>query len=194
MIANVSAPDGVERCDMVSATVPDWSREAKSRLSWNPSRSLLASVRSYQRWNRRRNPVAAGMRMSAVLRHRFWSIVTGAEIPLATQIGGGLLILHPNGIVIHPDAVVGPNCLIFQQVTLGVGEGGAPKIGGHVDIGAGAKILGNITIGDHAKIGANAVVLQDVPPYATAVGVPAQIIKPSAPSTASSTRIRESRK
>jgi serine O-acetyltransferase len=113
--------------------------------------------------------------MLAVLRHRFWSIVTGAEIPLATQIGGGLLILHPNGIVIHPDAVVGPNCLIFQQVTLGGGAGGAPNIGGHVDIGAGAKVLGNVTVGDHAKIGANAVVLKDVPPYATAVGVPAHI-------------------
>jgi serine O-acetyltransferase len=119
------------------------------------------------------------MRVQAVLRHRFWSIVTGAEIPLATQIGGGLLILHPNGIVIHPDAHVGPNCLIFQQVTLGtlggVG-GGAPKIGGHVDIGAGAKVLGNVTVGDHAKIGANAVVLTDVPAYATAIGVPAHII------------------
>jgi serine O-acetyltransferase len=178
MIVTDSAPDSVEQCDVVSATVPDWSRETKSHLSWNPSRSLLASLRSYERWSRRRNPVAAAMRMIAVVRHRFWSIVTGAEIPLATQIGGGLLILHPNGIVIHPGAVVGPNCLIFQQVTLGGGSGGAPKIGGHVDIGAGAKILGNVTVGDHAKIGANAVVLQDVPPFATAVGVPAHIIKP----------------
>ncbi len=116
------------------------------------------------------------MRVLAVLRHRFWSIVTGAEIQLGTRIGGGLLILHPNGIVIHPDVVVGPNCLIFQQVTLGGGVGGAPKIGGHVDIGAGAKVLGNVTVGDHAKIGANAVVLQDVPAYATAVGVPARMI------------------
>jgi serine O-acetyltransferase len=110
-----------------------------------------------------------------VLRHRFWSAITGAEISLGTRIGGGLLLPHPNGIVIHPDATIGPNCLIFQQVTLGGGDLAAPRIGGHVDIGAGAKILGPVSIGDHAKIGANAVVLNDVPPYATAVGVPARI-------------------
>lgn len=84
---------------------------------------------------------------------------------------------HPNGIVIHPDAVIGPNCLIFQQVTIGLRDGpGAPRIGGHVDVGAGAKILGPVTIGNHAKIGANAVVLSDVPEGATAVGIPAKVI------------------
>jgi serine O-acetyltransferase len=84
---------------------------------------------------------------------------------------------HPNGIVIHPDAVIGPNCLIFQQVTIGLRDGpGAPHIGGHVDVGAGAKILGPVTIGNHAKIGANAVVLNDVPEGATAVGIPAKVI------------------
>ena len=103
-------------------------------------------------------------------------MVTGAEISPGTRIGGGLMLPHPNGIVIHPGSVIGPNCLIFQQVTLGVGEGGAPRIGGHVDIGAGAKILGGVSVGDHAKIGANAVVLADVPSFATAVGVPARIV------------------
>jgi serine O-acetyltransferase len=84
---------------------------------------------------------------------------------------------HPNGIVIHSDAVIGPNCLIFQQVTIGSrDDSGAPRIGGHVDIGAGAKILGAIAIGHHAKIGANAVVLSDVPEGATAVGIPAKVI------------------
>ena len=97
---------------------------------------------------------------------------------LVCRHGGGLAIPHPNGIVIHPGASVGPNCLIFQQVTLGDGGPipGLPTVGGHVDIGAGAKILGGVSIGDHAKIGANAVVLCDVPPHATAVGVPARII------------------
>lgn len=87
-----------------------------------------------------------------------------------------MLLPHPNGIVIHPQAVIGPNCLIFQQVTLAVGDGGAPRIGGHVDIGAGAKILGGVSLGDHSKVGANAVVLNDVPPYKTAVGIPARIV------------------
>ena len=84
---------------------------------------------------------------------------------------------HPNGIVIHPDAEIGPNCLLFQQVTIGVGDHGAPRVGGHVDIGAGAKVLGAVTIGRHARIGANAVVIIDVPSGATAVGVPARVIR-----------------
>ena len=88
------------------------------------------------------------------------------------QLGGGLILTHPNGVVIHPDAVVGPNCLILQQVTIVKDV----KIGGHVDIGAGAKIIRPVSIDDHAKIGANAVVLCDVPTEATAVGIPAKII------------------
>ena len=118
------------------------------------------------------------MKPILVLSHRFWSAVCGADIPLNTQLGGGLILTHPNGIVIHPDAVIGVNCLIFQQVTIGMGPvPGLPVIGGHVDIGAGARILGGIHIGDHARIGANAVVLQDVPAGATAVGIPARIIE-----------------
>jgi len=85
---------------------------------------------------------------------------------------------HPNGIVIHPGATIGVNCLIFQQVTIGNGSRpGQPMIGGHVDIGAGAKLLGGVSIGDHARIGANAVVLDDVPAGACAVGIPARIIR-----------------
>jgi len=89
------------------------------------------------------------------------------------------LITHPNGVVVHSQAVIGVNCLLLQQVTIGILEvgGGSPRLGGHVDVGAGAKILGGVVIGDHAKIGANAVVLTDVPAGATAVGVPARIIQ-----------------
>lgn len=94
-----------------------------------------------------------------VLQHRFWSVITGADIPLTCQIGGGLLLTHPNGVIIHPNAVIGSNCLILQQVTVVANV----KIGGHVDIGAGAKIIRPVSIGDHAKIGANAVILNDVP-------------------------------
>jgi serine O-acetyltransferase len=85
---------------------------------------------------------------------------------------------HPNGIVIHPASQIGVNCTIYQQVTLGGRDDnhGAPVIGANVLIGTGAKILGSVTVGDGARIGANAVVLADVPPRATAVGVPAKII------------------
>lgn len=154
----------------VSAEVPDWSREEKHFFSWDPPRSLLASIRSYQRNSTSRNPLRVFAKKWAVLRYRFWSVVTGADIPLNCHIEGGLLLPHPNGIVIHPNTRVGPNCLIFQQVTIGVtGVSNIPPvIGGHVDIGAGARILGNVRIGDHARIGANAVVLKDVPAGKTA--------------------------
>ena len=161
----------------MSSSVPDWSREKKKFLSWSPSRSLIASIRDYQRNGNAFNPYNLVLKKLAVLRHRFWSVVTGADIPLNCKIGGGLLLPHPNGIVIHPDASIGPNCLIFQQVTIGTSSGkGPPMVGGHVDIGAGAKLLGDIVIGDHVCIGANAVVLINVPTGKTAVGVPAKVL------------------
>jgi serine O-acetyltransferase len=151
---------------------PDWTREHKKLAEWAPSRSLLASIRAYQRAS------ISVWRKVCVLRHRWWSIVTGADIPLNCRLGGGLALPHPNGIVIHPDAVIGPNCMIFQQVTIGTvgSRAGTPRIGAHVEIGAGAKLLGPIVIGDHAKIGANAVVLCDVPAHASAVGIPAKVV------------------
>lgn len=160
----------------ISADVADWTRERKPKGTWAPSISLLASIRCYQRWKSSRWPWGILVRDIAVIRHRFWAAITGADIPLNCQLGGGLLIPHPSGIVIHPDALIGPNCLILQQVTIAADGDGAPIISGHVDIGAGAKILGAISIGRHAKIGANAVVLADVPDGATAVGVPAKVI------------------
>jgi len=160
----------------LSATEPDWSREKVKRGRYEPWKRLLAAIRKYQRIK-----AGKGSRLFLpflVLRHRFWSCVCGADIPLNTTLGGGLIMTHPNGIVIHPEARIGTNCLIFQQVTIGMGNvPGVPVIGGHVDIGAGAKILGGIRIGDHAKIGANSVVLQDVPDGASAVGIPARILR-----------------
>jgi serine O-acetyltransferase len=160
----------------VSAEVADWGRERKPFFAWDPGRSLLASIRTYQRFSGRWGPLAWLIRKAAVIRHNFWTIISGAEIPINCRIGGGLSIPHPNGIVIHPDVSVGPNCLIFQQVTLGSNRLGTPTIGGHVDIGAGAKVLGPISVGNHAVVGANAVVLTDVPAGETVVGVPAKIV------------------
>ena len=103
----------------VSAEVPDWSREAMRVGDWNPSRALLASIRAWQKAQGSDRADQVAQRWLAVLRHRFWSIVTGADIPLNCRIEGGLLLPHPNGIVIHPKVRIGPNCLLFQQVTLG---------------------------------------------------------------------------
>ncbi len=183
-----SSPVQESTC-IVSATVPDWSREARPPLVWAPSRSLLKCIRQYQNLNPSNRRRDFPRRALIVLRHRFWSAITGADIPLNSRhVGGGLLLPHPNGVVIHPDSIIGPNCLIFQQVTLGTAttDRGTPRLGGNVQVGAGAKLLGAIRIGDNASIGANAVVLMDVPPRATAVGVPARIIVPGNPSQGTS--------
>jgi serine O-acetyltransferase len=161
----------------ISASEPDWSRERCTPGRWEPSRRLLRALRRYQRWIIRSGAIGKLVAKLSVLEFRFWSVVCGADIPINSNIGGGLLLTHPNGVVVHPDAIIGVNCLLFQQVTVGGGSRpGFPRIGGHVDIGAGAKILGNIVIGDHAQIGANAVVVHDVPAGATAVGVPARVL------------------
>ena len=161
----------------VSTTVPDWSREEIERGSWQPDRYLLRSIRGYQAARARGGISSLIFRRFWVLSHRFWSAVNGTDIPINTRIAGGLSIPHPNGIVIHSDSVIGPNCLISQQVTLGGGSLAAPRLGVHVRIGPGAKILGHITIGDYAVIRANSVVLSDVPPHTTMEGIPAKIIR-----------------
>lgn len=159
----------------ISDTVGDPSRERVRFGEWCPSKRLLRAVRDYQRHRHQRWPWHLVLRKVAVLRHHFWSAVCGAEVPLNAQIGIGLVMPHPNGIVIHPGAIIGPNCMIFQQVTLGTSRGdGVPCVAGHVDIHAGAKVLGKVRIGAHAVVGANAVVLRDVPPRALAVGAPAR--------------------
>jgi serine O-acetyltransferase len=107
-------------------------------------------------------------------------IVTGIELPCEVQVGERFIIDHFGGIVISGYATFGDDCRIRNGVVVGlksVGEPCAPQFGHDVDIGAGAKILGNIKIGNHVRIGANAVVLCDVPDHSIAVGVPA-VIKP----------------
>jgi serine O-acetyltransferase len=161
-----------------SAEEPDWSREACGALAWTPSRQLLRALRAYQSALRRGGVTGFLLSKLAVLRHRFWGVVTGADLPLGSRIDGGFLMPHPNGVVVHPDVKIGPNCLVFQQVTLGTGSRpGVPELGGHVEVGPGAKILGGVKLGDHVLVAANAVVVADVPAGSLAIGVPA-VVKP----------------
>ena len=107
--------------------------------------------------------------------------ITGIEIHPGAKIGKGLLIDHGSGVVIGETAEIGDNCLIYQGVTLG-GTGKEcgkrhPTLGNNVMVGAGARILGPFKVGDNAKIASNAVVLEEVPANATAVGVPARIVR-----------------
>ena len=106
---------------------------------------------------------------------------TGIEIHPGAKIGEGFFIDHGMGVVIGETTVIGSNVTLFQGVTLG-GTGKErgkrhPTIGNNVVVGAGAKVLGNIEIGDNVQIGSNAVVVKDVPPNSTVVGVPGRVVK-----------------
>ena len=109
---------------------------------------------------------------------RFW---TGIEIHPGAKIGRRLVIDHGMGIVIGETAEVGDDCLIYHGVTLG-GTGKDqgkrhPTVGNNVLLSCGAKVLGPFRIGDNARIASNAVVLSEIPPEATAVGVPARVVR-----------------
>ena len=106
---------------------------------------------------------------------------TGIEIHPGATIGKGLFIDHGAGVVIGETAILGDNVTLFQGVTLG-GNGKEkgkrhPTLGDNVMVSAGAKILGSFTIGENSKIGAGSVVLQEVPPNSTVVGVPGRVVK-----------------
>lgn len=106
---------------------------------------------------------------------------TGIEIHPGAVIGKGLFIDHGHGVVIGETAIVGDNVTLYQGVTLG-GTGKEhgkrhPTIGNNVMISAGAKVLGSFTVGDDSKIGAGSVVLREVPPHSTVVGIPGRIVK-----------------
>ena len=107
--------------------------------------------------------------------------ITGIEIHPGAGIGKSFFVDHGMGVVIGETAVIGDDVLLYQGSTLG-GTGIVkgkrhPTIGNNVVVGAGAKVLGNITVGDNSYIGANAVVIKDVPPNSTVVGVPGRITK-----------------
>ena len=106
---------------------------------------------------------------------------TNIEIHPGATIGRRLFIDHGTGVVIGETTIIGDDCTLYQGVTLG-GTGKDtgkrhPTLGDHVMVGAGAKVLGPITIGDHSRIAAGAVVLSDIPENATAVGVPARVVR-----------------
>ena len=118
----------------------------------------------------------AARALSQAARH-----LTGIEIHPGATIGKGLFIDHGSGVVIGETTEIGDNCTLYQGVTLG-GTGKDtgkrhPTLGNNVLVGSGAKVLGPFTVGDNAKIAANAVVLKEVPPNSTAVGIPAKIVK-----------------
>ncbi len=140
--------------------------------------SGFKAVRSHRRahWFYNHNHKFIARFISQRSRHK-----TGIEIHPAAKIGKGLFIDHGMGVVIGETTVIGDNCTIYQNVTLG-GTGKDtgkrhPTLGNNVLVGSGAKVLGPFKVGDNARIAAGAVVLSEVPANATAVGVPARIVK-----------------
>ena len=127
-------------------------------------------------WCYEHNLMFTARLISQMGRHR-----TGIEIHPGAKIGKRLVIDHGMGIVIGETAEVGDDCLIYHGVTLGgTGKDSGkrhPTIGNNVLIGTGAKVLGPFKVGDNSRIAANSVVLSEIPPDSTAVGVPARVVK-----------------
>lgn len=143
-------------------------------LSYSGFHALLAHRLAHGLW-RKNIPIIPRL-ISQLAR---W--LTGIEIHPGAQIGRGFFIDHGMGVVIGETAVIGDFVTLFQGVTLG-GTGKErgkrhPTLGSHVVVGAGAKVLGDITIGDFVKIGANSVVLRSVPSNSTVIGIPGRVIK-----------------
>ena len=103
------------------------------------------------------------------------------------EFGPGFVLIHSQGVVINGAVRGGERIFIEHQVTIGAERRQAPRLGSDIFIGAGAKIVGSVTIGDGARIGANAVVVHDVPPHSTVVGIPAKVVRQRSPSGATET-------
>jgi serine O-acetyltransferase len=120
---------------------------------------------------------------------------TGIEIHPGAQIGCGFFIDHGMGVVIGETTEIGDDVTLYQGVTLG-GTGKQrgkrhPTLGDRIVVGVGASVLGAITVGDDARIGGGAVVVKDVPPYSTAIGVPARIVATRDPATGETRRVEQ---
>jgi serine O-acetyltransferase len=126
----------------------------------------------------------AGLRWLARWLAHWSRFATGIEIHPGAAVGRRVFIDHGMGVVIGETAEIGDDCTLYHGVTLGGTSWNSgkrhPTLGRNVVVGAGAKILGPILVGDNAKVGSNAVVVRDVPPGATAVGIPARVTTPEA--------------
>jgi serine O-acetyltransferase len=123
-----------------------------------------------------------GLRWLGRLVSQFARWMTGIEIHPGAKIGCCVFIDHGMGVVVGETAEIGDGCTIYQGVTLGGttlyrGEKRHPTLGAGVVVGAGAKVLGGFTVGDGARVGSNAVVVREVPPGATVVGIPGRIVE-----------------
>lgn len=160
----------------------DWNAHGRD---WTKPGFRAVAVHRFGVWRMTIQPKLLRAPLSILYRsfYRFIRNVYGIDLPYTVQLGRRVIIEHQSCIVIHGHSIIGDDCIIRQGVTLGnrylEKPLEAPKLGVRVNVGAGAKILGNVSIGDDVNIGANAVVLSDIASGQTAVGIPAKIIKAS---------------
>jgi serine O-acetyltransferase len=150
------------------------------RGDWGAQGFWAMLVYRFGRWRYTVKPALLRKLLSGIYKvlYKLVQIITGIELPCEVPVGKNLVIEHSGGIVVSGFASIGDHCTLRNGVVIGlarVDAPAAPQIGDHVDIGTGAKLLGNIRIGNRVAIGANAVVLTDVPDDCIAVGVPATI-------------------
>lgn len=138
--------------------------------------SLATILYRWMQWSRRHRLVPFEM-----LANRLSGICCNCYIGRGAEFGEGFVLVHADGVVINRLVKGGRNVYIEHQVTIGADRGTSPVLGDDIFVGAGAKIIGPVTIGDGARIGANAVVVKDVPAYATVVGVPARVVRQRGP-------------
>lgn len=120
--------------------------------------------------------VALRVPVLALIPHFVNKWLNGCVIGTRASFGDGLVLAHPIGIVINSSVRAGVNLVLESGVVLGDNRGRSPVIGDDVFVGSGAKVIGGVSIGSGARIGANAVVMHDVPPGATVVGIPARVV------------------
>ncbi len=150
-----------------------------NRIDWSEPSIPVVVLYRFGRYaqTRRFKPLRWVLKILHLPLFIFFTLLTGIHLPRSCQIGPGLRIYHFGCIVLNPLTKIGRNCTLRQGVTIGnrQTDEDVPVLGDDVNIGAGAKILGQIRIGNHVSIGANAVVLTDVPDHHIAVGVPARV-------------------
>ena len=157
----------------------DWIAHGRD---WTKPGFRAVAVQRFGVWRMKIKPNLLRASFSILYRALYRKIrnTYGIDLPYTVKLGRRVIIEHQSCIIIHGYSSIGDDCIIRQGVTIGnrylEKPLEAPKLGARVNIGAGVKILGNVTIGDDVNIGANAVVLVDIPASQTAVGIPARVI------------------
>lgn len=158
----------------------DWIAHGRD---WTKPGFRAVFVQRFGVWRMKIQPKFLRAPLSLLYRELYRRIRNGygIELPYTVDLGRRVIIEHQSDIVIHGYCKIGDDCVIRQGVTIGnrylERPLDAPKLGKRVNVGAGAKILGDVTIGDYANIGANSVVLSDIPAGETAVGIPAKLLR-----------------